>query len=620
MTLPEDRDLARLKERLDRAADNIARLEQRLERIENSLLFRTARAAGLFAITQKRRLQHWLGWPHEPRAHAAWIRQLEAALPSAESTVADARQWAWRPSISLILAVSRPNRKWLEAAVASVLGQSYAQWQLCVCDHACNESWVCEYFSALARSDERVRFTRLDQREIASALNTAGALATGDYIALLDENALLHPNALYYVARTVQDRRASLIYTDESALNENGVSVSVRFKPDWSPDLLLSCMYMGRLLVASRESIEKAGWFRSCCAGAEDYDLALRIAGGPACIRHIPLPLYGRRGNTASTSTDTRAAGRKALEDALRQRGEAASVEDGPLPNTYYVRRKIAGDPLVSIIICSRNPKLLARCIRSIEARTAYRRREVIVIRHESAPDPGFDRVLNRFPSAGIPYAGPFNFSRMNNLGAQAARGDYLLFLNDDVQAIQPDWLEYLLVHIQRPEIGAAGAKLVYRSGAIQHAGIATGITDGAGHPGRGSFRSDEYPWLDLTRNVSAVTGACLGIRKSVFNELSGFDELFPVNYNDVDLCLRAREAGYLIVFEPRAVLRHDECRSRTRGTRYAERERFQERWGDVLKAPDPYYSPAFDRTTEEIRLADASELLTRTPAAARQG
>jgi GT2 family glycosyltransferase len=286
-------------------------------------------------------------------------------------------------------------------------------------------------------------------------------------------------------------------------------------------------------------------------------------------------------------------------------------VEDGPLANTYFVRRKIIGNPLVSIIICSRNPKLLARCLQSLEKHTDYSPRELIVICHEAAPSSGFDTVLNRFGATGIRYTGAFNFARMNNAGAEAARGDHLLFLNDDVQALQPDWLEYLAAHIQRPEIGAAGAKLVYPSGAIQHAGIVTGIMDGAGHPGRGLFRSDEYPWLDLTRNVSAVTGACLGIRKSVFSELAGFDEAFPVNYNDVDLCLRARRAGYLIVLEPRAILRHDECRSRTRGTRYEERERFYDRWGDVLNAPDPYYSPRFDRSTEEIRLSDPSALVS---------
>lgn len=615
MSTPEDldRDLAQLQHRLDRAADNIARLEQRLERIENSLLFRTARAVGLFGFTQKRRLQNWLGWPRPPRvnpAHAAWIQQLEAALPSIEHHAAEARQWAWQPSISVVLPVSNPNREWLEAAAASVLNQSYARWQLCVCDDASAAAWVCEYFSALARSDTRVRFTRSDRRTgIAAALNAAGALATGDYIALFDQNAVLHPYALHYVARAVQDRSVALIYTDQSDIDERGFPVSARFKPDWSPDLLLSCMYLGRLFVASRESIEKAGWFRSCCDGAQDYDLALRITSEPACIRHIPLPLYHRRREAPSSSTFTHAAGRAALEDAVRQRSISASVEDGPLPNTYFLRRKITGDPLVSIIVCSRNPKLLARCLRSLEKHTSYRHREVIAIRHEITPAPAFDRVLNRFRTAGIRYTGPFHFSRMNNLGAEAARGDHLLFLNDDVQALRPDWLEYLVAHIQRPEIGAAGAKLVYRSGAIQHAGVATGITDGAGHPGRGSFRSDEYPWLDLTRNVSAVTGACLGIRKSVFNELSGFDETFPVNYNDVDLCLRARQSGYLIVFEPRAVLRHDECRSRTRGTRYQERERFQERWGHILTAPDPYYSPAFDRATEEIRIADASDM-----------
>jgi GT2 family glycosyltransferase len=635
MSTPEgDRltqDVARLRQRLDRAAENIAHLEQRLERIENSLLFRAARWAGAFGATRKRKLGQWLlhsplhrlyavsrRAPSSEAPAAGWIDQFEASLPSPEWHVDQARQWPWQPLISVILPVSNPKREWLEAAVNSVLEQSYARWQLCVCDDGSEDAAIAHYFEALAKTDNRVRFTRSDRcLGIAAALNAAGSLATGNYLAFLDHDDVLHRYALHYVAEALQDRTVAVVYTDENDIDEDGSPVTNRFKPDWSPDLLLSCMYFGHLFVAARDSVEKAGWFRSCCDGAQDYDLALRITREPVRVRHIPLPLYHWRRHAASTASSaaakpyTHAAGRKALGDALSQRGTVATVEDGPLANTYFVRRKIIGNPLVSIIICSRNPKLLARCLQSLEKHTDYSPRELIVICHEAAPSSGFDTVLNRFGATGIRYTGAFNFARMNNAGAEAARGDHLLFLNDDVQALQPDWLEYLAAHIQRPEIGAAGAKLVYPSGAIQHAGIVTGIMDGAGHPGRGLFRSDEYPWLDLTRNVSAVTGACLGIRKSVFSELAGFDEAFPVNYNDVDLCLRARRAGYLIVLEPRAILRHDECRSRTRGTRYEERERFYDRWGDVLNAPDPYYSPRFDRSTEEIRLSDPSALVS---------
>jgi len=622
-----EQEIARLKHRLDRASENIAALERRLEIIENSVLLRFARWAGRIAITRKRQLGqlllrsplHPFYLKIRPRAPAtdrytSLIEQSEAALPLVESLQRRTEAWLWKPLISIIMPTRNPRREWLEAAINSVTGQSYGNWEFCICDDASEDAWVSAYISERASLDPRIRFIRSDSRSgISGALNAAGTLASGEYVAFLDHDDVLHPFALFYVAEACQDRTVKIIYSDEDYLNEAGQCVHPQFKPDWSPDLLLSCMYFGHLFVAARDSIEKAGWFRSCCDGAQDYDLALRITREPVRVRHTRLPLYHWRRHAASTASSaaakpyTHAAGRKALEDELSRRGTVATVEDGPLANTYFVRRKIIGNPLVSIIICSRNPKLLARCLQSLARHTGYPHRELIVIRHEDAPVPAFDAVLHRFGATGIRYAGAFNFARMNNAGAEAARGDFLLFLNDDVQALKPDWLEYLVAHLQRPEIGAAGAKLVYPSGAIQHAGIATGIMDGAGHPGRGLFRSDQYAWLDMTRNVSAVTGACLGIRKSVFRELAGFDEAFPVNYNDVDLCLRARGAGYLIILEPRAVLRHDECRSRVRGTRYEERERFYDRWENVLSAPDPYYSPRFDRSTEEIRIADPS-------------
>ena len=206
-----------------------------------------------------------------------------------------------------------------------------------------------------------------------------------------------------------------------------------------------------------------------------------------------------------------------------------------------------------------------------------------------------------------LEFRGEFNFSEMNNQGVAATTGDDLLFLNDDVVPLSCHWLDDLLAHLRRPEVGIAGAKLLYPSGLIQHAGIVIGMGDGTGHPGRGVFHADLWPWLNRTRNVSAVTGACMAMRRSVFTELGGFDPGFPVNYNDVDLCLRARQRGYEIIYEARAILRHDECATRTGRTTLEERYRFSDRWAEVLAAPDPYYNPLLDLSGEEVRLRPVS-------------
>jgi GT2 family glycosyltransferase len=493
-----------------------------------------------------------------------------------------------------------------------VAAQSYENWQLCVCDDASNETWVREFLEARAASDARIRVIRSDiPLGISGALNLAGTVASGEYIAFLDHDDVLHRYALHYVAEAFQDPDVKIVYSDEDHLDELERRVQPSFKPDWSPDLLLNCMYFGHLFAAAKDVVDRAGWFRSCCDGSQDYDLALRITSGTVRVHHIPLVLYHWRRHAGSTAASvsakpyTQSAGRKALEDVLETAHTVAAVTDGPFPNTYYVTRKFRENQLVSIIICSRNPKLLSRCLRSLDRHTTYSNREIVVVRHEIVPNAAWDGVLGEFGVRSVSYFNQFHFSRMCNLGVAASRGGILLFLNDDIEAIKSEWLEYIVAHAERPEIGVVGAKLIYPSGAIQHAGVVTPMGDGVGHVGRGIFASDEWPWLDLTRNVSAVTGACMGIRRSLFVELGGFDLIFPVNYNDIDLCLRVRRSGYLIVYEPRSVLRHDECRTRVGGTRNIERERFYERWGDVLKTPDPYYSPSLNTATEQIRLRD---------------
>ncbi len=237
--------------------------------------------------------------------------------------------------------------------------------------------------------------------------------------------------------------------------------------------------------------------------------------------------------------------------------------------------------------------------VSAVQARLAVDTREVSAIELAGVPKVVRDRECET-----VPFRAPFNFARMNNLGVAASHGDVLLFLNDDVFSLSPDWLDHLLPHLQRPEVGIVGPKLVYRSGAIQHAGIVLGMMEGTGHPGRELFQSDLWRWLDQIRKVSAVTGACMGVRRTVFLELGGLSEDLPVNYNDVDLCLRARRAGYEVIYEPHARLRHDECGPRAPGTHLKEREWLHELWSEYLDKPDPYFSPLLSRDSEEIRLA----------------
>jgi GT2 family glycosyltransferase len=255
------------------------------------------------------------------------------------------------------------------------------------------------------------------------------------------------------------------------------------------------------------------------------------------------------------------------------------------------------------LIICSRNPDLLKQCLDAVERTTSHNQREVVIVRHETG-DPTVWRD-HRFPGQPVwaPYRGPFNFSRMNNLGARHAAGEVLVFLNDDVTPLVPDWLSGLIAQALRPEIGVAGAKLLYPSGAIQHVGIVLGMLHGIGHLHRDTFGAEDWNWLPFTRNVSAVTGACMAIRQSVFSSIGGFDEDFPVNYNDVDLCLRARHAGYQVVIEPHALLRHSECASRLPGIGIEERDLWEERWAVLLRRPDPYYNPNLSATREQAIL-----------------
>jgi GT2 family glycosyltransferase len=246
---------------------------------------------------------------------------------------------------------------------------------------------------------------------------------------------------------------------------------------------------------------------------------------------------------------------------------------------------------------------LLGRCLRILAACTDYPRRELIVIQHLGRDDAALQEVIARYGGARVPYAGPFHFSRMNNLGVQAAKGEVLVFLNDDIEPIEPSWLERLVAQVERPGVGIAGAQLLYPSGSLQHGGVVIGIRDGCGHVGRGAYGSRFWPWIELTRDVAGVTGACLAIKASLFRDLGGFADEFPVNYNDIDLCLRARAAGHRVIYDAGAKLRHYECQTRGGTVTLQERERWYGRWGDLIEAGDPFYSPHLTREWEDLSL-----------------
>src|SRR5664280_367942 len=506
-------------------------LHTHIAAIENSLIFRFLRRLGGPLLEWKARFER-LGrdsrfrqlHPAEAdREYERWLSRREAEMPAAEWYRQRAEGFKVRPVFSIAMAVINPERARLEQAVRSILDQTYQWWELCVCDSAPNEKWVHEYLAGLAQTDSRIRVVCSEDAIGAAALNRACASATGEYCVFLGQQDFLSYVALHHLAEFLQSQTAGLLYTDEDSVPALRGPVQPVFKPDWSPDLLLSAMYLGRSLAVSREALCLAGGLRPEFEGAELYDLVLRLTERPSSVAHISLLLYHSR-TLAEPPGAAENAARRALEDTVRRRKLDAIVEDGPMTGSFALRRYLRNPPLVSIVICSRSAALLGRCLRLLDRGTDYQRRQVVVVQHRDGCDEtAMNAVLSRYNVKCVPYQGAFHFSRMCNAGATVAEGEVLVFLNDDVEPLVHSWLSALAAQAVRPAVGAVGAKLLYPSGSLQHGGIAIGIGDGCAHPGRGGYGSPFWRWLDLTRNVSAVTGACLAIRRQVFFELAGF-------------------------------------------------------------------------------------------------
>ncbi len=517
------------------------------------------------------------------------------------------------PKISVVVPVYNPPVKFLTAMVQSVLAQTYPTWELCLAD-ASTQPHVRPLLDGFAAQDSRICVRYLEANAgIAGNSNAALALATGDFVALLDHDDTLAPFALHEMASAaLAHPRAELFYSDEDKIDTFGRRVEPHFKPEWSPETLCSHNYICHLLMLKRSLAERIGGFRAGFDGAQDHDLVLRASETAAGIVHVPQVLYHWRMHTASTAMNQESkgyayeSGRKAVAEHLARLGHDASVQDGPAPGLYRVGYHLRTPPLVSVIIPNRDhPEMLARCVEGV-TKSSYANYELLIVENGStlAETHMYYAELKKDARARIvEWTKPFNYAAVNNYAAHVARGELLLFLNNDIEPITSDWLEELVKQAVPPGVGAVGAKLYYPDDTIQHAGIVIGMGGLAGYSHLNYPRGapGHMQRLRFTQNVAAVTGACLLVKKAVFDEVGGFDEGFVLAFNDVDLCLQVLAKGHRIVWTPDAELYHLE--SKTRGPDDTDEKKkrfvreyvlFHMKWGAFLKAGDPYYNRHF--------------------------
>jgi GT2 family glycosyltransferase len=546
-----------------------------------------------------------------PGEYRRWINRFEPK--SADLARQRQHRFALRPKVSVVVPVFNPAAEYLEAMIHSVLAQTYANWELCLADASTAETIrpILERYQA---RDPRIRVTYLSENlGIAGNSNAALALAHGDLIALLDHDDTLAPFALYEVVAAINAHPdADFLYSDEDKLDSRGERVEPNFKPDWSPETLRSRNYICHLSVFRRSLIDQIGGFRPGFDGAQDYDLVLRASEVARKIVHIPQVLYHWRMHPESTAANKGSKtyayqnGKKALQEHFQRLGIDASVHDGPILGTYQPVYHLRHQPRVSVIIPNKDhPELLARCVDSLK-QSSYAHYELLVVENGSqrAETFAYYRELESDPRVRIlAWHRPFNYAAVNNFAATQATGELLLFLNNDIESINPDWLEAMVKLAVQPGVGAVGAKLYYADDTIQHAGIVIGMGGVAGHSHLNFPRTaaGHMQRLVYTQNVAAVTGACLLMPRKVFDEVGGFDEGFVLAFNDVDLCLAVLAKGYRVVWTPDAELYHFE--SKTRGPEDTEEKQkrfkreydlFHAKWSHFLQAGDPYYSPHF--------------------------
>lgn len=534
--------------------------------------------------------------------------------------------FAQKPLISIVIPLYCTPLPYLKELLESVRRQSYENWQLCLADGSPDDK-AKEFIEKHYGREKRIVYRKLEENGgISVNTNEAVALAAGEYLMLCDHDDTLEPDALYEIVKAINDTGADVVYTDEDKVSMDGRHYfDPNFKPDFNLFRLRENNYICHIFVVKKSLTDETGLLRSEFDGAQDFDFILRCCEKAQKITHIPKVLYHWRCHMDSTAADPSSkayayeAGRKAVREHYQRLGIDAKVEMTERPGWYRSHVKVQGNPLISVIIPNKDhTDDLELCLFSMTRKSTYRNYEILIVENNSEKEETFEyyrKLPDRYPKARVlTWEKEFNYSAINNFAAKEAKGEYLLFLNNDVEILTPDWMEEMLQNCQQENVAAVGAKLYYPDDTIQHAGVVLGLGGIAGHIMCRASKEDQgyFGRMISVQEISAVTAACMMVKKSDFDAVGGLDETFQVAFNDIDLCMKFRAAGKKIIFTPYAELYHYESKSRgledtpEKQFRFdKEVKRFQEKWAQQLEMGDPYYSPNLSVTEGDCSLRE---------------
>ena len=630
-----------LANRVAELEDQVDDLQFKLDRIKNNPLWKAsapARKCMHFIIRQKDRLKNCgsLSGVVQKMRYKAWEKKAmthygTASFPTQEERDRQERAAFERmPKISILVPLWNTPQDFLQEMIGSVQKQTYGNWELCLADGSDDDhAYVGEYCRRLAETDGRIVYQKLQQNEgISGNTNQCYKLATGEFIGLFDHDDILHPCALYEYVKVINEQDADFVYCDEATFKSPDIDkmITMHFKPDYAIDNLRANNYICHFSVFARNLLEGTELFRTQFDGSQDHDMILRLTDNARKVVHVPKLLYYWRAHAGSVAGNIEAkpyvveAARGAVADHLRRHGFShfTITSTRAFETIFKISYEIIGEPKISIVIPNKDhTEDLRRCIKSIVEKSTWENYEIIVVENNSETKEIFsyyEELKNNPQIKVVTYDGEFNYSRINNLGVSQATGDYVLLLNNDTQVITVNWMEELLMYAQRQDVGAVGGKLYYGDKTIQHAGVVIGLgahrTAGHVHYRQKRENLGYMGRLCYAQNMTAVTGACLMVKKALYEEAGGLDESFAVSLNDVDFCLKLRSMGYLNVFTPFAELYHFESISRGLDDKGASAERyndesarFRKKWEKELAAGDPYFNPNFSLDKPDFSL-----------------
>lgn len=630
-----------LANRVAELEDQVDDLQFKLDRIKNNPLWKAsapARKCMHFIIRQKDRLKNCgsLSGVVQKMRYKAWEKKAmthygTASFPTQEERDRQERAVFERmPKISILVPLWNTPQDFLQEMIGSVQKQTYGNWELCLADGSDDDhAYVGEYCRRLAETDGRIVYQKLQRNEgISGNTNQCYKLATGEFIGLFDHDDILHPCALYEYVKVINEQDADFVYCDEATFKSPDIDkmITMHFKPDYAIDNLRANNYICHFSVFARNLLEGTELFRTQFDGSQDHDMILRLTDNARKVVHVPKLLYYWRAHAGSVAGNIEAkpyvveAARGAVADHLRRHGFShfTITSTRAFETIFKISYEIIGEPKISIVIPNKDhTEDLRRCIKSIVEKSTWENYEIIVVENNSETKEIFsyyEELKNNPQIKVVTYDGEFNYSRINNLGVSQATGDYVLLLNNDTQVITVNWMEELLMYAQRQDVGAVGGKLYYGDKTIQHAGVVIGLgahrTAGHVHYRQKRENLGYMGRLCYAQNMTAVTGACLMVKRALYEEAGGLDESFAVSLNDVDFCLKLRSMGYLNVFTPFAELYHFESISRGLDDKGASAERyndeaarFRKKWEKELAAGDPYFNPNFSLDKPDFSL-----------------